>query len=97
MMAEYCKETFSSIRIEVLTADDLKDAAQIIMPRFDLSSSFVGTRSYHFFQHQGDGKIGAKILSSDTNLEKVAHHVPILSNSTMNDFDIGIYLYDFCV
>ena len=56
-----------------------------------MSSTLDGTRSLHYFKHQGNGKIGAKILSEDDSFEMVVKHVPILSFN-LTDFHFGDYL-----
>ena len=56
-----------------------------------MTKTYVGTRSYHYFEHIGNGKIGAKILSSDEQFEKKAHHAPLLCHS-MNDLHVNSYL-----
>ena len=91
MMADYCKETFPSIHIEVITADDIQETSSLIEPRYNRTTTFAGTRSYHYFEHKGDGKIGAKILSCDADFEKVAYHADILNNE-ISCFSPGSYL-----
>ena len=92
MMAEHCRKTFPTISICVISAEDLKVSFDLISPRYAVTKTYVGTRSYHYFEHIGDGKIGAKILSSDQQFEKKARHAPVLFDSIINNLQVGSYL-----
>ena len=81
MMADHCRKTFPTISICVITDEDLKASFDLISPRYAVTKTYVGTRSYHYFEHISDGKIGAKILSCDQQFEEKAHHAPVLFDS----------------
>ena len=90
-MAEYCKETFPTIIIELVTSGDIESAGAMIEQRVASSSTLNGTRGFHSFEHVGGGKIGAKIISSDKRFELVVDHCPIL-RSNLSDFHLQNYV-----
>ena len=95
-MVEYCKNTFQSIHFEIISKEDIDSAANVMSKRVQMSSTLDGTRSYHYFEHLGHGKIGAKIMSEDEGFEIRVNHVPILSVA-MTEFHLGdnvAFVYD---
>ena len=78
-MLDYCQSTFLDVHFEVTTKEDIETSSATLANRIALSSTLDGTQSFHYFKHQGNGKVGAKILSGDDAYEVLVNHVPILS------------------
>ena len=95
-MAEYCKATFPNIIIDVITSEDYEAASSSIKNRVNSSSTLDGTRGFHSFEHVGQGKIGAKIISYDEEFDLVVHHCPILSTniSEFSEQNYVAFVYD---
>ena len=64
-MLEYCQSAFTDVHFEVTTKQNIDRSSATIERRIAMSSTLDGTCGFHFFKHQGNGKIGAKILSGD--------------------------------
>ena len=95
-MIKFCTSTFPTIIIKSISAEDIATASSTVEQRALLSSTLDGTRSYHYFDHVGNGKVGAKVLSTDDNFEVKVDQIPI-SNNCIDDFSPGnhvAYLYD---
>ena len=90
-MKDYCQKTFTDIHFEITSKDDIDSATKTMTKRVEMSSTLDGTRSYHYFEHLGNGRIGAKIISDDEMFEIKVDHVPILGLS-MTDFHLGDYV-----
>ena len=89
-IAEYYKARFPTITIELITSEDVDSASATIQQRV-ASSTLNGTWGFHSFEHVGERKIGAKIISYDTRFELVVDHCPILSNN-ISDFNLQNYI-----
>ena len=90
-MLDYCQSTFLDVHFEVTTKEDIETSSATLANRIALSSTLDGTRSFHYFKHQGNGKVGAKILSGDDAYDVLVNHVPILSFN-ITDFHFGDYI-----
>ena len=90
-MTEYCKAAFPSIIIDVVTSEDYESASSSIKNRVNSSWTLDGTRGFHSFDHVGQVKIGAKIISYDEEFDLVVHHCPILSTN-LSDFNEQNYV-----
>ena len=90
-MLEYCQSAFEDVHFEVTCKEDIDTSSATLENRIALSSTLDGTRSFHYFKHEGNGKIGAKIISEDDTYDILVNHVPILSFN-LTDFRFGDYL-----